>query len=180
MFVKFEINIRYHQIMMYVQEYKRNTLLRGFIILLTCSIIHGSQVGFNPSHYNKVLEGQVLDAKKVPTYSVCVYECMVTTDCQSFNYYMDECLCVFHAENSSTAPQCLFGATGRIRYSDISIWPKVIRYIGLGSLLCSITLSILYKQMKFEKRRVENGDSIVLSTFIEYQYFSLNANKAGI
>ena len=118
-----------------------------------------------------------MEAKKVPTYSVCVYECMVTTDCQSFNYYMDERLCVFHVENSSTAPQCLFEATGRIRYSDISIWPKVIRYIGLGSLLCSIPLSILYKQIKFEKRRIENGDSIVryFTTSTEYQYFSLNA-----
>ena len=109
-----------------VKECKLNTLLRGFLLLLPCSIIHGSQVRFNPSHYNKVLEGQVMEAKKVPTYSVCVYECMVTTDCQSFNYYMDERLCVFHAENSSTDPQCLFEATGRIRYSDISIWPKVI------------------------------------------------------
>ena len=100
--------------------------VNGFLIILTCSIIHGSQVHFNPSHYNKVRVGQVLEAKKVPTFSVCVYECMVTTDCQSLNYFMDERLCVFHSENSSSAPQRLFEATGRSRYSDISIWPKVL------------------------------------------------------
>ena len=120
----------YDKNMISVQEYKLDTLLKGLHLLLAFSIIHGSQVRFNPSHYNKILEGEVMEAKKVPTYSVCVYECMVTTDCQSFNYYMDDRLCVFHSDNSSTSPQCIFNATGRVRYSDISIWPKVITHLG--------------------------------------------------
>ena len=119
----------YDKNMISVQECKLNTILKGFLLFLTCSIVHGSQVRFNPSHYNKILEGEVLEAKKVPTYSVCVYECIVTTDCHSFNYYMDDRLCVFRSDNSSTAPQCIFNATERVRYSDISIWPKVITYV---------------------------------------------------
>ena len=110
-------------------------LVKCFSLLLTFSIIQGSSVRFNVLHLNKVLEGQVLEAKKVPTFFVCVYKCMVTTDCLSFNYYMDNQLCVFHSENSSTTPQCLFEATGRIRYSDISIWPKV-SILSLFSVLC--------------------------------------------
>ena len=145
--------------MISIQKYKI-MLVNGFSLLLTCSIIQGSFVRFNPLHLNKVLEGQVLEAKKVPTFSVCIYECMVTTDCLSFNYFMDERLCVFHSENSSTTPQCLFEATGRIGYSDISIWPKVSE-----SYLCSQYCAFfLYKQIKLgklhRKLSVENVDNL--------------------
>ena len=107
-----------------VENYKL-LLVKSFSFLLTWSAVIGVLVTLNPLHFNKVLEGSVLDAKKVPTFSVCIYECLVTTGCQSFNFYMNEGVCVFHSENSSTAPQCLSEATGKVHYSDVSIWPEV-------------------------------------------------------
>lgn len=71
------------------------------------------------------MKGHVFEAKILKTFSGCLYECMVTTDCLSLNYNFDSQLCELNAANSTTAPMNLVAATGKVRYTDIDLWPKV-------------------------------------------------------
>ena len=72
----------------------------------------------------------VIESKKVASISVCVYDCMVLVDCQSFNYDMDTNMCEINSENSQTAPEDIISTKRKIMFSDIKVWPKV-RFISL-------------------------------------------------
>lgn len=84
------------------------------------------QIPLNRNHLNKKMDGHRLFSKSVPNLSYCVYDCMVTTRCQSFNFYRDSNVCEFNYATSTTAPESIVPSLReRILFSDISVWPKV-------------------------------------------------------
>ena len=83
-------------------------------------------VPLDSQYFNKKMEGYVIESKTVVSYSACVYECLVTTDCLSYNFYPDENWCEMNSKNSSMSPESIVAATGKVRYSDISVWPKTL------------------------------------------------------
>ena len=76
-------------------------------------------VPFDIHYINKKMEGYVIESRKAVSYHACVYECMVTTDCLSYNFYPDKNWCEMNSKNSSMSPESIVAATGKVRYSDI-------------------------------------------------------------
>ena len=97
-----------------------------------------SQSNFNPANFNQKMEGHVIESKEVPSLSKCIYDCMLTTDCLSYNFYMEKSWCEMNSENSSTSPESLVPITEWIQYSDINVWPQV----SVKNLFISTTTGI--------------------------------------
>ena len=93
---------------------------------------HGiaEQVLLNREHFNKKMVGQTIFSLSGLSLSACIYGCMVWVDCQSFNFDRNTNICDFNNADSSTALESLKLATsGRVLYSDISVWPQVWLYV---------------------------------------------------
>ena len=108
------------------------------VLMWTCNACE--QIRLNPNHVNSKMVNHVIESKKVSSISVCVHDCMVLVDCQSFNYGMDNNMCDLNSANSETAPGD-FVCMNRKMFSDIKVWPKV-RVISLSFIHIQSTLVI--------------------------------------
>ena len=85
------------------------------------------RVNVNVLHFHKFMGGNLLESKYAKTLSVCVYECLVVTDCVSFSFNFRTKWCRLHSETSFTAPETLRESTKNVLFSDVTAWPKVSR-----------------------------------------------------
>ena len=95
-----------------------------FLINFLCSSCEAcSQISLTAVHY--YMKGHVIEENRVSGISKCVYDCMVTTDCLSFNFEINTNWCQLNSAESMTSSDGLTATFDQMVFSNIRDWPTV-------------------------------------------------------
>ena len=82
-----------------------------------------SQVPLSSMHF--YMKGHVIEEKRVSGLSKCVYDCMVTTDCLSFNFEINTNWCQLNSVDVVIGTEGLTTTSDQMFFSNIRDWPTV-------------------------------------------------------
>ena len=82
-----------------------------------------SQVPLSSMHF--YMKGHVIEERRVSGLSKCVYNCMVTTDCLSFNFEINTNWCQLNSADVVIGTEELTTTSDQMFFSNIRDWPTV-------------------------------------------------------
>ena len=83
------------------------------------------------------MKGNVIEEKRVSGLFKCVFDCLVTADCLSFNFETNSNWCQMNSADSMMGSEWLTATSDQMFHSDIRDWPAVSKF---RSRHCSLLL----------------------------------------